>query len=429
MARPQVVIVGAGFAGLSAARRLRKAAADVTLIDRTNHHLFQPLLYEVATAGLTAPDIASPVRQILKGQANLTVLMGEVQRVDRSTRQIYLRDGTLCYDYLVVATGMVNSYFGNDDWARYAPGLKSLDDALTIRNKVLLAYETAERIGGTDARQSHWLTFVVVGGGPTGVELAGALVDIARYSMTRNFRSFDPRTARVVLLEGSDRVLSTYPRSLSDAAERQLRELGVELRTNARVSRIDAEGVDVAGERIASHTVLWAAGLRASPLVQSLGAEVDAQGRAYVADTLTLESDDRVAVVGDATAIRRQSAAIPGIAPAAMQMGRHAASNILRDIEGEQAQPFVYRHRGMMATVGRRRAVADLGKLRFSGFFAWLLWVTVHLFFIADFRNRIAAFFNWFWAYITFQRRARVVLPGTATTSASTVAQSEIRRR
>jgi NADH:ubiquinone reductase (H+-translocating) len=406
---PHVVIVGAGFGGLYAAKGLRNAPVAVTVVDRKNHHLFQPLLYQVATAALNPSDIAAPVRAILRNQPNARVLLGEAARVELATRELVLADGErLRYDYLVVATGATHSYFGRDEWESVAPGLKTIEDALEIRRRILLAYEAAERTIDRE-EQRHWLTFVVVGAGPTGVELAGALAEIARYSMQRDFRTIDPSEARVILVEGLDRVLPAYPEKLSRSAARQLERLGVEVRTGVRVTGLDAEGVTLGTERIEAKNVLWAAGVKASPLADSLGTERDGTGRIVVRDDLTLEGHPEVFVIGDLAAVRQDDSWVPGVAPAAIQEGRHAASNITRAVAGEPHVPFRYVDKGSLATIGRAAGVADFGRLRLSGFPAWFAWLAIHVFFLIGFRNRFIVIFEWAWAYFTYARGARLI--------------------
>ncbi|MDF3011069.1 MAG: pyridine nucleotide-disulfide oxidoreductase [Burkholderiales bacterium] len=403
---PRVVILGCGFGGLWAAQGLRGARAEVTVIDRTNHHLFTPLLYQVATAGLAAPAIAGPIRHILAKQQNATVLLAEVQQIDVQKKQVCLEDGArIGYDYLVVAAGTVNNYFGNDAWARFAPGLKTLEDALDIRARILLAFEHAER--ETDAaRRAAWLTFVVIGGGATGVELAGTLAEIARRTLPGEFRHFDPRNARVILVEAGERVLPPYTPDLSEKARRQLERLGVAVFLQKKVTGVDAEGVSLGAERIAARTVLWAAGVKSSPLGASLGVALDRAGRVRVEPDLSVPGRPEVFVVGDLALIE----GVPGIAPAAKQMGRQAAKNIMKSIAGKETLPFRYRDYGQLATIGRNAAVAMLGKLHLSGYPAWLTWLLAHIYFLINFRNRLVVMIDWAWAYWTFQRHARIVL-------------------
>jgi NADH dehydrogenase len=409
VAWPHVVIVGGGFAGLEAAKALRRAPVRITLLDRRNHHLFQPLLYQVATAGLAAPDVASPIRTVLRRQRNATVLLAEVRAIDAECRRVVLDGGEIAYDALLVAAGAENAYFGHDEWERHAPGLKSIDDAFEIRRRVLLAFERAERTADA-AAQRRDLTFVVVGAGPTGVELAGALREIAQRTLARDFRNFDPRQARIVLLDAGPRVLATFPEQCSRDAEAILRRCGVELRLGAPVRAIDGGGVTTDGERIEAATVLWAAGVRASPLAATLGAPLDRGGRVLVEPDLSVPERPEILVAGDLAAVRAGEGWVPGVAPAALQMGRTAAANLLRRLRGEPTVPFRYRDKGLLATIGRSAAVAALGRLRFSGFPAWLLWVFVHILYLIGFRNRAVVLFDWAIAYLTYGRSARVIL-------------------
>jgi NADH dehydrogenase len=407
---PHVVIVGGGFAGLYAAQSLRNAPVRITLIDRRNHHLFQPLLYQVATAGLQPSDIAAPIRKILRDQRNLTVLMGKVREIDTEAREVRLSDRCIGYDYLLVAAGAKHDYFGHLEWERHAPGLKSIEDALEIQSRVLLAYEAAER--ETDAeRRREWLTFVVVGAGPTGVELAGALGEIAHRTLARDFRNFDPRETSVVLLDGSPRVLGTFRDELSDKAVKQLNSLGVEVRTGARVVNIDERGVQLEGDRIESRTVLWAAGVRGSRLGASLGAPLNRRGQVVVQKDLSIPDHPEVFVAGDLAAFEQDDGSlVPGVAPGAIQMGRHAARNILRLAKGEATETFSYLDKGSVATIGRARGVAQFGKWGFSGIVAWWLWLVIHIFFLIGFRNRLVVMMEWTWAYWTYARSNRVIL-------------------
>jgi NADH dehydrogenase len=409
------VIVGGGFGGLWAARALRKAPVRITLVDRRNHHLFQPLLYQVATAALNPSDIAAPIRSILRSQKNVTVLLGEAKSIDVPGRRVVLEDGAIAYDHLILATGATHSYFGRDDWARFAPGLKSIEDALDIRRRVFLAYEAAER-EDDPVRRKAWLTFVIIGAGPTGVEMAGALAEIARHSMPGDFRHIDPRQARVILLEGMDRVLPPYPTELSSKARHQLERLGVEVRTSARVSGIDAEGVLIGEERIPTHTVVWAAGVQASPLARSLGVPLDRAGRVKVRPDLTIPDHDEVMVIGDLAAAEQEDGKpVPGVSPAAMQEGEHAAHNIERALRGEPRLPFRYWDKGSFATIGRGAAVGEiLGKFRLSGFLAWLAWLAIHIFFLIGFRNRVFVMMHWAYSYVTYRRGARLITGQTA---------------
>ncbi|MFL6564902.1 MAG: NAD(P)/FAD-dependent oxidoreductase [Burkholderiales bacterium] len=399
-------MIGCGFGGLWTAQALGKAPVELTVIDRTNHHLFQPLLYQVATAGLSAPAIAAPIRHILRKQRNTLVLMAEVKDIDPAARKVRLDDGgDIAYDYLVVAPGSTHSYFGNDAWAAYAPGLKTLEDALEIRARMLLAYERAER--ETDAaRRAAWLTFIVIGAGATGVELAGTLAEISRHTLRGEFRRFDPHKARVVLVEGGERVLPPYPADLSEKARVQLERLGVTVWLGKRVTGVDAEGVTMGPERIAAKTVIWAAGVASSPLGRSLGVPLDRAGRVQVEPDLSVPGHPEVFVIGDLAAV----AGVPGIAPAAKQMGRVAGRNIVKRISNQPTVPFRYRDYGQLATIGRSAAVAMFGKLKLSGFPAWFVWLTAHIYFLINFRNRLVVMFDLAAAYWTFQRYARVVM-------------------
>jgi NADH dehydrogenase len=407
--RPQVVIVGGGFGGLAAARRLASVSVDVTVVDRTNHHLFQPLLYQVATAGLSPADIASPIRRILHRQGNTRVLLDEVSGIDLAARRLALREGELPWDFLVLATGATHSYFGKDHWQRLAPGLKTLEDALEIRRRVLLAFERAEREVDREAVR-QWLTFVVIGGGPTGVETAGAFAEIARHTLARDFRRIDPRMARVILVEAGPRVLSAYTDDLSESAKRQLEDLGVQVWTGAAVTGIDERGVDVGADRIAARTVVWAAGVQASPLGAALGAPLDRAGRVRVSSDLTVPGHPGVFVIGDLAALEQDGRPVPGVAPAAIQMGEHAAENVRRAVRGEPLAPFRFVDKGSLATIGRSRAVGILGRLHLTGFVAWAAWLLVHIFFLIGFRNRFVVMFTWAWAYATWERSARLIL-------------------
>jgi NADH dehydrogenase len=408
-ARPEVVIVGGGFGGLYAARALRGAPVHTTIVDRRNHHLFQPLLYQVATAALNPADIASPIRSVFRGWKDLSVLLAEVVGVDLAAKKVVLADGELAYDYLVLATGATHSYFGHPEWASLAPGLKSIEDALEIRRRVLLAYEMAEREADRERRR-EWMTFVIIGGGPTGVELAGALAEISRQALSREFDQIDPTHARIILVEGTPRVLPPYPAALSAKARTQLERLGVDVWTGARVTGIDASGVTLGGERIVARTVVWAAGVAASPLARTLGVPLDRAGRVPVRPDLTLPGHGDVFVVGDLAAIEQDGEPVPGVAPAAIQMGRHAARAIRRAIAGEPALPFRYVDKGSFATIGRGKAVGELpGGLQLSGFPAWLGWLAIHIFFLIGFRNRVLVLLQWAYSYVTFRRGARLI--------------------
>jgi NADH dehydrogenase len=407
--KPRVVILGCGFGGLFAARALRNAPVEVTVLDRTNHHLFQPLLYQVATAGLAAPAVAEPIRRILSGQTNTTVLYGEAQRVDLAARKVVLEDGEeLPYDRLILATGATDSYFGHDDWKEHAPGMKTLEDAFDIRRRILLAFEHAER-EADPAKRAAWLTFVVIGAGATGVEMAGALAELARHTLRGEFRRFDPRNARVVLVEGLDRVLPPYPPELSEKARLQLERLGVTVWLGRRVTGIDARGVQLGGERLEARTVIWCAGVAASPIGATLGVPLDRAGRVIVEPDLSVPGHPEVQVVGDLALSPSHQPPVPGVAPAAKQMGRLAARNIRAALAGKPARPFRYRDYGQLATIGRSAAVAMFGRVRIWGWLAWVAWLTAHIFFLIGFRNRLVVMIDWAWAYWTFERSARVV--------------------
>lgn len=407
---PRVVIIGCGFAGLAAAKALANAPVAVTVVDRANHHLFQPLLYQVATAGLAAPAIAAPIRHVLRGARNVTTLLGEVTAIDVAARAVRLdRGDVLAYDYLVVASGATHSYFGRDDWAPFAPGLKTLEDALEIRRRILLAFERAERETDPEVRRA-WLTFAVVGAGPTGVELAGTLAEIARHTLRDEFRHIDSQDARIVLLEGGDRVLPSYPPELSAKARSQLERLRVDVRTGCRVTEIDAEGLAMGTQRLPARTVLWAAGVAASPLGAGLPADLDRSGRVAVSGDLSLVGHPEVFVAGDLAVASSQGRSVPGIAPAAKQMGRRAGRNILRRIAGRPTLDFRYRDYGSLATIGRSAAVASLGPVKVSGRPAWLLWLCAHVYFLIGFRNRVVVLLDWAWAYWTYRRSARVMV-------------------
>jgi len=409
MSEPHVVVVGAGFGGLNAVRALRGAPVHVTLIDRRNHHLFQPLLYQVATAALSPADIAYPVRSILRAQKNATVLLAEVVSVDRSAREVVLSDGRLGFDYLVLANGVRHAYFGHDAWETSAPGLKSLEDALEIRRRILLAFERAERELDV-ARRRALLTFVIVGGGPTGVELAGAIAEISRHVLVRDFRSIDPREANVQVLEAGPRILPTFPPDLAAKANLALERLGVQVRTGCPVSDVRGDSVEAGGSDIPATTILWAAGVRASPLPSSLGVAQDNAGRLLVEPDLSIPGDRRIFAIGDLAAFLHQTGMpLPGVAPVAIQQGRHVAENVERDLAGRPRKQFRYRDRGSLAVIGRAQAVADFGRLRFGGFLAWLAWCFIHILFLIGFRNRALVLFEWAWAYFTDQRGARLI--------------------
>ena len=422
MTVPHVVILGGGFAGLSAAKALRRAPVRITLIDRTNHHLFQPLLYQVATAGLSPSDITVPIRWVLRAQRNATVRLGEVTGIDAAARHVQLAEAPspVAYDYLIVATGSRHAYFGHDAWEPLAPGLKSLEDALEIRRRFLLALERAEH-AANPAERDALMTFVIVGGGPTGVELAGTMVEIARRAMPGDFRNIDTHATRIVLLEGGPRLLSAFPPPVSASARRDLERLGVEVRTGAVVTDVTADHVTVADRPIATRTVFWAAGNQASPLGAALGAPLDRSGRVLVAPDLSVPAHPEVFVVGDLAAVKRFGDSwVPGVAPAANQEGAHAARSVIRRVQGAPTRPFRYLNKGDLATIGRNHAVAVFGHFRFRGILAWLLWVFVHIMYLVGFRNRVIVLFQWAWAWFTYQRGVRVIT-GRDAASASRV--------
>jgi NADH dehydrogenase len=408
-APPHVVIVGGGFGGLTAAKALRRSRVRVTLVDRQNHHLFQMLLYQVATAGLSPGDIASPIRWILRRQHNTRVLMADAQRVDVAAKTLVCDVGPIPFDYLVLAPGVTHSYFGRDAWQAFAPGLKTLDDALAIRAKVLFAFERAERATTADDRRRS-LTFVIVGGGPTGVELAGAIVEIARHALRHEFRAIDSRTATVLLLEGGPDVLPTFPQTLRDRARRDLERLGVVVRTNATVSNIEAGVVHVGDERLEAGTILWAAGVQASPLGKTLGVALDRAGRVLVEPDLSVPGAPSIFVVGDLASLTGANGKpLPGVAPVAIQQAHHVVKAILGDPSGRPRVPFTYHNPGDLATIGRAAAVADLGWVRFTGWTAWVFWLFVHILKLTGFRNRLVVLVQWAWAYFTFQRSIRLI--------------------
>ena len=406
---PHVVIVGGGFAGLYAARALRKAPVQVTVLDRRNHHLFQPLLYQVATAALSPGDIAYPIRAVLARQANTRVWLAEVVAVDLARRSVVLADGELAYDFLILAAGVCHGYFGHDEWAAVAPGLKSLEDAFEIRRRIISAFELAEREADPE-RQREKMTFAIVGGGPTGVELAGAIAEIAGRVLRRDFRAIDTRAARVLLIEAGSRILPAFPETLSARAEESLARLGVEVWKRSPVTTIEPGRLVAGGKDVTVATILWAAGVVASPLAATLGVELDRAGRIPVQPDLTVSGHPDVLVAGDLAAFLHQTGKpLPGVAPVAIQQGRHAARNIARAVRGHPPLPFRYADRGNLATIGRAAAVADVGGWRFSGYLAWLVWLFVHIFWLIGFRNRFVVLFEWAWAYLTYQRAVRLI--------------------
>jgi NADH dehydrogenase len=409
--RARVVIVGGGFGGLQAAKALADAPVQVILVDRRNHHLFQPLLYQVATAALSPADIAQPIRSVLRGQANAEVLLADVDAIDVVAREVVLDDdaGRLPYDYLILAAGANHAYFGHDEWAPNAPGLKTLEDALDIRRRILTSFEEAEREPDA-ARRRALMTFVVVGGGPTGVEMAGAIAEIARFSLARDFRHIDTRDAKVILIEASTQLLAAFPGRLSRHALRELKRLGVEVRFDKPVTAIAPGAVTVGDEIIPANTIVWAAGVQASPLARSLGVELDRAGRVLVNPDLTVPGHPEIFVIGDMALLKdARGRSLPGVAQVAMQQGKWAAANILRAIEGKPARAFRYRDLGNMATIGRNSAVADIRGLRLTGFVAWLAWAVVHILSLIGFRNRVLVGLQWLWDYLTLQRGARLI--------------------
>lgn len=413
---PRVVVVGGGFAGLWAVRALQDAPVAITLVDRTNHHLFQPLLYQVATAGLAAPSIAAPLRYVLRRQRNVTVLLGDVERLDVAGRTVRVGGQVLPWDHLVLATGAGHAYFGHPEWQAFAPGLKTLDDALAIRRRILCAFEQAELEPDPERRRA-WLTFAVIGGGPTGVELAGTLAEIARHTLAREFRRIDPRAARVVLVEAGDRVLTAFPPDLSARARAQLERLGVSVWLQRPVTAMGEGWFEAGGERVAARTMLWAAGVQASPLGAALaaqaGAELDRAGRVRVLPDLSVPGHPGILVAGDLAALSDPAGKpVPGVAPAAKQMGAHAGRNIAARLAGRPTAPFRYRDYGNLATIGRQAAVVDSLGLKLSGAPAWWFWLLAHVWFLIGFRNRAVVLFDWAWAYLTYSRGARIIVGG-----------------
>jgi NADH:quinone reductase (non-electrogenic) len=407
--RPKVVIVGAGFGGIQAAAALRRLAVDVIVLDRQNHHCFQPLLYQVATAALSPAEIAWPIRHMLRQQPNATVFMAEVKGVDLAGRSVETTAGPMSYDYLVIATGATHSYFGHDDWAKFAPGLKRIEDATRIRRSILLAFEQAE-LASNDAERQRLLTFVIVGGGATGVEMAGAIAEIARQTLANDFRRIDPRNSRIILIEAGPRVIPTLPEDLSRYAERALTRMGVDVRTSTRVMRCDAHGVDVDHGRIDASTIIWAAGVVASPAASWLGAAHDRAGRVEVRPDLSLPDHPEVFVIGDVAAVHGDDGEpVPGVAPAAKQMGDYVGRLIAARLAGDPLPAFRYRNLGELATIGRRAAVVKLGRVHLTGFIGWLFWSFAHIYFLIGVRNRFIVAFTWLWDYLTFQRGARLI--------------------
>lgn len=408
--KPHVVIVGAGFGGLEAAKKLaREDVVRVTIIDRTNYHLFQPLLYQVATAALSPADIAAPVRAILRKCKNVAVILAEVQSVDVDAKKVFMTDGELNYDYLILATGARHSYFGHPEWEKLAPGLKSLEDGIEIRRRILMAFEYAEKITDEATRRAA-MTFVIIGAGPTGVEMAGAIAEISRYTLAKDFCHINPSQARIILVEGESRVLASFPQDLSDSALKQLVDLGVEVRTGIHATNLSDAGLQVGDEFIPCRVKIWAAGNTASFVGKTLRVPVDRVGRVMVNNDLTIAGHPEVQVIGDLANFSHQTGKpLPGVSPVAMQQGRHAAHNILAMIDGRKPQRFWYWDKGSMATIGRNKAVADLNLVHFSGFPAWLAWLFVHIIFLVGFRNRVVVLFQWAWAYFTFNKGARLI--------------------
>ena len=407
--KPHVIIVGAGFGGLEAAKKLACKDVRVTVIDRTNYHLFQPLLYQVATAALSPADIAAPLRAILSKCRNVEVILAEVQSVDVETKKVKTVDLEMDYDYLIIATGARHSYFGHNEWEKLAPGLKSLEDAIELRRRILLAFEYAEKTPDEAARRAA-MNFVIIGGGPTGVEMAGAIAEISRYTMARDFRHINPSEARVILIEGEPRLLAAYPPDLSESARKQLADLGVEVRTSTRATNLTDAGVHIGDEFIPCRVKIWAAGNNASFVGKTLGVPSDRAGRVIVNDDLTIPGRPEVQVIGDLANFPHQTGQpLPGISPVAMQQGRHGARNVLAMIQGRKPQRFRYWDKGTMATIGRNKAVADLKFVHLSGLPAWLAWLFVHIVFLVGFRNRLLVLVQWAWAYLTFDKGARLI--------------------
>lgn len=409
---PKVIVIGGGFAGLWATRALAKSYCDITLIDKQNHHLFQPLLYQVATAGLSSGDIAAPLRHILRGQANVEVRLGEVINIELTEKLIKLADSSeLSFDYLLIASGATHAYFDKSEWAEHAPGLKTLDDALNIRRKILLAFEKAETCTSKE-EQDAWLHFAVIGGGPTGVELAGTLAEIAKHTLKNEFRNIDPTKARVRLIEAGSRILSAFPESLSASATKQLERLGVEVCCGKPVTNISSNDYSLAEQTVQAKTVLWAAGVAASPLGKLLETPLDKAGRVIVENDLSLANFPAIFVAGDLASVTCNAKPVPGVAPAAKQMGKHVATAIQAKIDGQPTSAFKYQDFGNLATIGRLSAIVDVRGVKFSGVFAWLFWLAAHVFFLIGFRNRISVLINWGWAYFSYERHARVIYGG-----------------
>lgn len=406
--RSHVVIVGGGFAGLYAAKELKDAPVNISLIDRRNYHLFQPLLYQVATAALNPSDIAKPIRSIVRHQKNIDVILDKALSIDLKTQIVLMREGQMQYDYLILATGATHSYFGHDEWESLAPGLKTIDEALNIRNHIFWAFEEAEKELDPKRKRSL-MTFVIVGGGPTGVELAGSLAEISRYTLKRDFRNIDPSKAKINLIEGHPHILPSYPEDLSIKAKRQLERLGVTVRTDSLVTKITRDAVFMGDEEIPSKTVLWAAGVKASSISKSLHVPLDKNGRIYVDPELTIPGFKNVFVAGDLVALKQDNQWIPGVAPAAVQEGIHCARNIINSHQGKKLKTFYYKDKGSLATIGRAAAVAHFRRFKLSGFLAWIMWLFVHIFYLIGFRNRVLVLFQWAWSYLTYQRGSRLI--------------------
>jgi NADH dehydrogenase len=408
--KPKVIIIGGGFGGLSAAKKLKNKPVDVILIDKTNHHLFQPLLYQVATAGLSPAYIAFPLRSIFRKSKNVQVILGEVKRIDRKEKKVYLNGESYFYDFLIVAVGAKHHYFGKDEWEKFAPGLKTLQDAINIRERILLAFEKAEKINDPDEQQKY-LNFVIVGGGPTGVEMAGAIAEIAKKTLIEDFKKIDPSKAKIYLVEALPRILPSYPEELSQKAKEDLEKLGVKVLLNTRVTELTKNSVKLNGKEIHAATIIWAAGNKANPLIQQLNCELDKIGRAVVSPYLHLKDDENVFVIGDAAAVFDEKGnTLPGVSPVAITEGRYVAKFILRKLKNKKIKPYRYFDKGSLATIGKAKAVADFGWIRFSGFFAWLLWVFVHIFFLIGFKNRFIVMIEWIFAYFTYQKSARLIV-------------------
>ncbi|HYV72647.1 MAG TPA: NAD(P)/FAD-dependent oxidoreductase [Candidatus Binatia bacterium] len=418
--QPHIVVIGGGFGGLKAAESLAHLPVQITLVDRRNHHTFQPLLYQVATAGLSPAEIAAPIREILARHSNIEVLLGEVYGFDLARRVVKVHGFDLTYDYLVVAAGATHAYFGHDKWEVWAPGLKTVEDALEIRRRFLLTFELAERQAATEGRHQP-VSFLVVGGGPTGVELAGTLAEIARGALADDFRNIDPKTTRIVLLEAGPSVLPSYPPDLRESAKRQLERLGVEVRLNSTVTEVREGEVRVGNETVPSSLTLWAAGVAASPLGQALGAPTDRNGRVLIEADLSIPGHREVFVIGDLASLMQSEGSLPGVAPVAMQQGRWVARQIAADLTGNARKPFRYLDKGSLATIGRAAAVAQFGKVHISGFFAWLAWLFIHIVFLIGFRNRLIVMIQWAWSYVTYDRSARLITGRPS----SDIAQSE----